>query len=280
MILQKVGRRGIDFNLVGPRALLSKIAQAPAGSPLKITGMYQQMRQRLARLDAESRRVLEVASVAGLEFTAAAIAVEGQRDALQTEAVCVELARRQRFVEARGNCEWPDGTVTTRYGFLHALYQEVLYERLAAGRRRFLHQQIAECQEHGYGRQAPEIAAELAVHFEHGREYGRAMQYRQHAADVAMQRYAYREAIVHLIQGKELLQRFPETPDRNHKELYLLLQLIEPLVTLKGEAAPEVEHICPYLGALPAGGQACDTLPGAVRDRDPQPCSWADSDCA
>ncbi len=47
MILQKVGRRGIDFNLVGPRALLSKVAQAPPGSPLKITGMYQQMRQQL-----------------------------------------------------------------------------------------------------------------------------------------------------------------------------------------------------------------------------------------
>ncbi len=47
MILQKVGRRGIDFNLVGPRALLSKVAQAPPGSPLKITGMYEQRKQRL-----------------------------------------------------------------------------------------------------------------------------------------------------------------------------------------------------------------------------------------
>ena len=46
MILQKVGRRGIDFNLIGPRALLSKVAQAPPGSPLKITGMYEQRKQR------------------------------------------------------------------------------------------------------------------------------------------------------------------------------------------------------------------------------------------
>lgn len=47
MILQKVGRRGIDFNLVGPRALLSKVAQAPPGSPLKIVGLYEQRKQRL-----------------------------------------------------------------------------------------------------------------------------------------------------------------------------------------------------------------------------------------
>ncbi len=47
MILQKVGRRGVDFNLVGPRALLSKVAQSPPGSPLKITGMYEQRKQRL-----------------------------------------------------------------------------------------------------------------------------------------------------------------------------------------------------------------------------------------
>ena len=40
------------------------------------------------------------------------------------------------MLQARGTAVWPDGTVAGRYGFLHALYQEVLYERLPAGRRR------------------------------------------------------------------------------------------------------------------------------------------------
>ena len=204
--------------------------------------LRQMIEQRLDRLDVESRHVLEVASVAGLEFTAAALAIEGHRDALQTEAVCAELARRQQFVQARGSCEWLDGTVTTRYRFLHALYQEVLYERLPAGRRQFLHQHIAERQERGYGQRALEIAAELAVHFEHGRTYGRAVEYRQQAAHVAMQRYAYREALAHLTRADELLQRLPVTPDRNHTELHLLLQLTEPMMILNGEAAPEVKR--------------------------------------
>lgn len=47
MILQKVGQRGIDFNLIGPKDLLSKVAQSPPGTPLKIVGMFQQNRQRL-----------------------------------------------------------------------------------------------------------------------------------------------------------------------------------------------------------------------------------------
>lgn len=46
-ILQKVGQRGVDFNLIGPRDLLSKVAQSPPGTPLKLVGMYEQRRQRL-----------------------------------------------------------------------------------------------------------------------------------------------------------------------------------------------------------------------------------------
>ena len=204
--------------------------------------LRQMIEQRLDRLDVESRRLLEVASIAGPEFSAAAIAIGGQEDGLQTENRCAELARRQQFVRAKGSGEWPDGTVTTRYEFLHALYQEVLYERLPAGTRRSLHEQIAKRQERGYGRRAPEIAAELAVHFEQGRDYDRAIQYRQHAAHVAVQRYAYREAIAHLNHAVELLQQLPARPDRKHTELHLLLQLTEPMMILKGEAAPQVER--------------------------------------
>ena len=45
---------------------------------------------------------------------------------------------------SKGTAEWPDGTVAARYGFLHALYQEVLYHRLTVRRRQRLHRQIGE----------------------------------------------------------------------------------------------------------------------------------------
>lgn len=49
-ILQQVGKHHVDFDLVGPRELLSKVAQAQPGTPLAITGFFQQ-RNRTLRLE-------------------------------------------------------------------------------------------------------------------------------------------------------------------------------------------------------------------------------------
>ena len=46
-ILQQTGRFSIDYNLIGPSDLLSKISQAQPGTPLQIEGMFQQRRRRL-----------------------------------------------------------------------------------------------------------------------------------------------------------------------------------------------------------------------------------------
>lgn len=49
-ILQQVGKHKVDFEVVGPQELLSKIAQAPPGTPLAIVGFFQQ-RNRNLRLE-------------------------------------------------------------------------------------------------------------------------------------------------------------------------------------------------------------------------------------
>jgi hypothetical protein len=97
---------------------------------------------------------LEAASVIGVEFSAAAVAAGVEAVVEAIEEQCAELTRRELFLRACGTAEWPDGTVATRYGFLHALYQEVLYERLAAGRRKRLHQRVGEREEAAYGARA------------------------------------------------------------------------------------------------------------------------------
>ena len=130
--------------------------------------------QQLGQVSPEDRRVLEAASVAGVEFSAAAVAAGVNMEASDVEERCAELARRQQFLQARGTVEWPDGTVAARYGFIHAVYQEGVYERVPAGRRVWLHQRIGARQEAGYSAQAQEIAAALAVHFECGRDIRRA----------------------------------------------------------------------------------------------------------
>lgn len=49
-ILQQAGKYSVDYNVVGPSDLLSKISQAQPGTPLQIEGMFQQRRRRLMLL--------------------------------------------------------------------------------------------------------------------------------------------------------------------------------------------------------------------------------------
>src|SRR5262245_24304062 len=134
--------------------------------------LRQMIAQQFDALPVADQGVLEAASVAGLEHTVAVVAAGvGTADEV-VETQCASLAQRGQFVQARGVEEWPDGTVTARYGFRHTLYQQVVYERLPVARRLRLHRQIGTRLEAGYGAQAGEHAAELAVHFEQGHDPG------------------------------------------------------------------------------------------------------------
>jgi predicted ATPase len=198
--------------------------------------------QQLAHLRPEERDCLGAASVAGREFSAAAVAAGLGTTVEAVEAQYAILARRGQFVRACGTDVWPDGTIAARYGFLHDLYHEFLYEQVPASRRARWHLQIGRRLEAGYGEQAREMAAELAVHFIRGREDAKAVQYLQYAGENALQRHANQEAIMHLTQALALVPAFPDTPARAQQELRLRQTLGVPLVATTGYATPEVEQ--------------------------------------
>src|SRR5205809_7432463 len=137
-----------------------------------------------------------------MEFSGAAVAAGLAAEVVEVEERCEGLTRRAQFLRSRGVSEWPDGTVAARYSFIHSLYQHTWYERVPAGRRVHLHRRIGEREEGAYGDRVGEIAAELALHFERGRDYGRAVRYRRDAAKNALQRGGYREAIGALVAGR------------------------------------------------------------------------------
>ncbi|MBI3329876.1 MAG: hypothetical protein HYZ81_24605, partial [Nitrospinae bacterium] len=225
--------------------------------------------QQLDGLGAEDQRVLEAASVAGVEFSAAVVAAVVGRESLQVEERCAGLVRQRQVLEASGMAEWPDGTVAECYRFRHALYQQIVYDRLPGGRRVQFHHTIGVREEVGYGAQAGEHAAELAVHFDRGRDYPRAVRYRQRAAANALQRWAYREAIGSLTRGLELLEQWPAGAERTQRELDLQMALAPALMATKGLSAPEVEQtyararaLCQQVGETP---QLFPTLWGLSR---------------
>ena len=157
-------------------------------------------------LPLEAQQILTAGSVAGTNFAVEAVSVALHQTAEEVEEQCHQLVQQGQFLRPEGIREWPNRRVTAQYSFIHALYQEVLYERISAGKRVRLHQQIGQWTEQAYGERSGEIAAELSMHFERGHDPERAVHYHQHAGENAVQRGSHETAIAHFVKGLRLLE--------------------------------------------------------------------------
>jgi tetratricopeptide (TPR) repeat protein len=106
-----------------------------------------------------------------------------------------------------------------------------------------LHRLIAERGEEVYGQRAVEISAELAMHFERGRDYKRAAYYLKSGANNAIRRFAYQEAVDLARRGIELINQLPETRETVNEALCLHLTLGVPLIAIEGYASPNVGEV-------------------------------------
>jgi predicted ATPase/DNA-binding winged helix-turn-helix (wHTH) protein len=214
-----------------------ELDEVELGVPENIRDLIE---KHIERLSEKEQRVLEGASVVGMDCSAVAISAGLDEDVIKIEEVCDGLARRHHFLLPACLADLPDGTFTPRYRFIHALYLDVLYKRVARTRRSQIHGRIGERGEIIYGDRVGEIAAELAVHFEQARDLTRAVKYLQLAAENALRRFAYQEAVALARRGLELLGKLPDTPERARQELGLHLTLGVPLIAIEGYAAPDV----------------------------------------
>src|SRR5262249_32630031 len=97
------------------------------------------------------------------------------------------------------------------YEFRHSLYREVLYRHLSPSQRVSFHRLLANGLQTLFSpnEQRP-TAAKIALHFEEGHDYERAIHYLMIAAENATRRYAHRESITALEHARELLTRIAE----------------------------------------------------------------------
>jgi predicted ATPase len=109
--------------------------------------IHQALDLQFERLSDEQRRILEAASVAGVEFTAAAVAAALEVDALPIEEWCETLVRRQSYLQSAGIGRKADGRVTARFRFTHTFYQQVLYQRILPRMRMRWHLRIEAYQQ-------------------------------------------------------------------------------------------------------------------------------------
>src|SRR6202166_1579770 len=125
------------------------------------------------------------------------------------------------------------------YLFKHALVQDAAYGTLLRGPRRALHVRIADALESQFA-EIPERQPELLAH--HCTEAGQI----EKAADLwgkagqrSLQRSALVEAVGQLSRALGQSADLPATPARRREQIKLQVELIIPLIHVKGYAAPE-----------------------------------------
>ena len=234
----------------------------PAIIPAHLRALIE---HQLAQLSPEDQQLLEAASVAGVEFAAAAVAAGLERAEEEVEARCTALARQGQFLQVRGPAAWPDGTVTDTYGFRHALYQEVVYQRLPAGRQSRWHARIATRLAQGFGEEAGDMAAAVAMHCVRGRLLSQAVPYLRQAGQHAARRGAYQEAVAFYEQALQVLGQLPTTPETQAQAIDLRLDLRTSLLPLGAfrrilDYLCEAERLAEALGDRYRLGQVADYM--------------------
>ena len=218
----------------------------------------QFIERQLDELSPEDRHLLGIAAVAGVEFSAETVAAAAQDELTGMRPTDVadrfsSLAREMGLLVEDELGEWPDGTVTAQFRFRHTLYQEVLYGDLSPARRVSTHRRIGERIATGFAAAGDEVAAELAMHFERGHDFDRAIPFLVHAAETALRRAAHHETLEYTTRGLRLLERSAAGPERSAVELRLRMMQTVALVTLQGAGAPEVEQAYRQARAACAG---------------------------
>ncbi|OKO87071.1 hypothetical protein AC630_01165 [Bradyrhizobium sp. AS23.2] len=177
----------------------------------------------LDRLTDNERRLLDVASVAGEEFSAAIVAAGLSDDAIDVERDIEASIRKDHILVRSGVSEWPDGTYSGSYAFRHILYQNIIYQNLPPGLRAQTHRRLGNRLEEAYAGRTHEIAPALALHLEQGRDFPSALRYLREAAESSTKRLGHAEAASYLTRALGILDRF-DAIDKFSTRIALLRQ--------------------------------------------------------
>jgi predicted ATPase len=126
--------------------------------------LRQMIEAHIDHLTTEEQRVLEAASVAGVTFSANALAAVLQQGAEFVEEILENLSHRCLIVRSAGARQLPDASTAQAFKFIHALYREVFYGRLTPVRRAWIRRRIGD----SVSRPLREVTESAANHFAPG----------------------------------------------------------------------------------------------------------------
>ena len=172
---------------------------------------------RLDRLENETKRILQEASVIGraffYEILIRVTALKGQIDKSLIGLERLDLIRTRSFQ--------PD----LEYIFKHALTQEVVYNGLLKKERQAIHEKIGIVMEQLFQDRLPEFYEALGYHFKQGQSVVKAASYLMKSGQKSLSRYSPDEAHQYFQEAFDLLiSRQERTKEENHLLLEIILE--------------------------------------------------------
>jgi class 3 adenylate cyclase/tetratricopeptide (TPR) repeat protein len=170
---------------------------------------------RLDRLEKETKRILQEASVIGRAFLYEILVKISEID----HRIDQGLSTLERLDLIRTRSLQPD----LEYMFKHPLTHEVVYNGLLKKDRQEIHEHIALVMESIFKDRLPEFYGTLAYHFKRGRSVLKAVDYLMKSGEKSMERYAIEESHQYFKEAYDLLSH---KPGRTKDEEGLLIELL------------------------------------------------------
>ncbi len=174
----------------------------------------------IAKLDNEPRALLSAAAVCGVEFRVDTVALALERDVASVAEACEALASEHVWLTAPRTAEG-DEAPEPPYAFRHALFRQVLYDRTSLSARMHLHRKVGAALERERSGGLPVAAAELAMHFDRGRQPMTALGHYVDAAEASLLNFSPAACVGLTERARALVAQAPGGAERDALELTL-----------------------------------------------------------
>ena len=206
---------------------------------------------RIDRLPSGQKELLQTLSVIGRESPLSLVRRIASCSEPELERMLADLQAGEFVYERPALPE-------VEYVFKHALTQEVAYNSLLIERRKLQHELAGAALESLYTDRLDDHLSGLAHHYSRSDNVAKAAEYLGRAAQQAIERSAYADAIRNLTEAIDLLSKLPDGPECIQRELALQLSLGLASIPAKGWASPDAgraftraRELCERLGDPP-----------------------------
>ena len=225
-ILEQVGAQVWELSRGNPFMIVETMRSLPDsaahdGPPPSSRGITELVERRLGQLEELPRGIVAIVAVAGrdIEFDVIRHASGmSEREA----ANAVELLIRRRILRGEGE----------RFDFVHDIVRDAAGRQLIAPQRRALHRAVAEALEALRASTLDAHSSTLATHYLEAGVWGLALSYLARATEQAIERSAWKDALIFIERGLEALGRLPETAQTQETYIDFVTERYSTLASL------------------------------------------------